>query len=766
MEGDQGVVEPFIGHSPYEHIDDVRAFLEEVHAIDVAVYSPEDAGEVQPMVDRYEVNPQTYVYVRDSKTGELAGYINFFPVKKQLKKLILDENTTYADLDDAIPPEQIAKFKKDKDHFLFILSIAIAPKYQGSDAVKVLTAEFVEFLRKKHAEEQCRIDAITACVVSPDGAKFLTRLRFHIHHQVKDSEEEGHAKFIYICDNEDSDQKTHAGSLSKLIYIGPDVKKKIGKERENLESFQATKDEDGNLVPGDRYVKSWKDDVFLYLPMTEHAGNHATDPFFAKPEGKKRYPAIDPDQRYGYKDDDVHVTVLDTLKDSIHYECSSQAIRDMEVHYVGAYDFLHTIDAYPCRENSYDPIHENLSIDENGEPRSCREIEEDIRKRVFSYTGEDYIPGGDIEQYKFEEDNKEIIVGLQKGYVFITSHRPTHMYVVNVYFEDYQFSTTQLEDQVSNNYLKIVDPRAHVNPYRYPEKIRFIRLYDYLWEKFSLFRCGQEKIMLCMSNKPDPKLYATEFENVLAAEVYNSTYQEFHIHSPELIEKCSCDKAQYDYYEVYLSDRVIAFVLKDYPETHERISITATYSFIAELIMFQNTALARMNIKVSDSLYQNENVTMEFVKELEQEYGRSIPFWEPGSFSYIGTAKEAGCIKEAFSNQELLETYNKHQEYLEHMADLMASEQEGNNSTILNVVMFIFAIAQVQDVLIGIMERFYASTGIEIAESFGGFEHTIGNTFIGVLVFIWIYLVTVKNAKKRDRRRRGVERERETDLWK
>ena len=69
------MVEPFIGHSPYEHIDDVRAFLEEVHAIDVAVYSPEDAGEVQPMVDRYEVNPQTYVYVRDSKTGELAGYM-------------------------------------------------------------------------------------------------------------------------------------------------------------------------------------------------------------------------------------------------------------------------------------------------------------------------------------------------------------------------------------------------------------------------------------------------------------------------------------------------------------------------------------------------------------------------------------------------------------------------------------------------------------------------------------------------------------------
>lgn len=515
------------------------------------------------------------------------------------------------------------------------------------------------------------------------------------------------------------------------------------------------KDEEGNVVCGDRYVKSWKDDIFLYLPMTEHAGNKATASFFAPNETGKKYPAIDPDQRYGYKDTDLHISVLDGLRDSIRYECSSQAIRDMEVHYIGAYDFLHTVDAYPCRERSYDPIHENLTLDENGDPRSCKEIEEDIRGRVFSYTGDPYRPGEDIDLDSLPDD-KEILVGLQKGYVFITSHRPTHMYVVNVFFEDYKFSTTQLEDQVSNNYLKIVDPRTHINPYADPEKIRFIRLYDYLWEKFSLFRCGQEKIMLCMSNKPDPKLYATEFENVLAAEVYNSTYQEFHIHSTELVKMCETDRSQYDYYEVYLSDRVIAFVLNDYCETKERIGITSTYSFIAELIMFQNTALARMNIKVSDSLYQNENVTMQFVKELEQEYGKSIPFWEPGSFSYIGTAKEAACIKEAFSNQELLETYNKHQEYLEHMADLMASEQEDNNSTILNVVMAIFAIAQVQDVLIGILERFYTSTGIEILPSFGGFDHTIGNTFIGVLVFIWIYLVSVKNMKKRDRRRRGV----------
>ena len=234
------VTTTFTGHSPYEKIDDLRGFLEKVHAIDVTVYSPEDAGEIQPMEDRYVVNPETYVYVTDDATGELAGYINLFPVKKQLKELILSEETTYADLDDAIPPEQIAKYKKGKDNFLFILSIAIDPKYQGTDAVKVMTDEFIEFLRTKNAKEECYISGITACVVSKHGSRFLERLRFRIHHQVKDASslvaafpsltgetnEETHPKYIYICDNSDGDTKSHAGSLSQLIYLGPDLKKK------------------------------------------------------------------------------------------------------------------------------------------------------------------------------------------------------------------------------------------------------------------------------------------------------------------------------------------------------------------------------------------------------------------------------------------------------------------------------------------------------------------------------------------------------------
>ena len=116
----------YICHMPGEILsdDEIRPFLEEIHEIDITVYSPEDAGEVTPMVSRYIANPESYVYVRD-RSGKLVGYINFFPVDDDLRKMIISAKTPYEMLDDGIKATQVNPYEKEHDNFIFILSAAI-----------------------------------------------------------------------------------------------------------------------------------------------------------------------------------------------------------------------------------------------------------------------------------------------------------------------------------------------------------------------------------------------------------------------------------------------------------------------------------------------------------------------------------------------------------------------------------------------------------------------------------------------------------------
>ncbi|MCR5595990.1 MAG: hypothetical protein K6G12_09075 [Lachnospiraceae bacterium] len=733
----------YILYTPYDTISeaDIPEFFSEVHTIDVEVYSAEDAGEIAPMIERYRANTESYIYVREKSTNKLAGYINFFPVEKDLKDAILSDKTEYALLDDAISAKQVAPYRAD-GNFIYVLSAAISEEYRNSKAIRLMTKAFKDFMLKKQHSEGCKIESLAACAVSGAGQKILYRLGYHEHHKVSGTDD----KFIFICDNT-NDEGYLAFDNPNFVY----------------DAFWLKTDDEKNIVFDKPYIKTWHDDVHLYLPMTEHVCNDGTDIFFLNNSNTNDsdddiYVPVDPDSCPDpTPEENIPEQVLDRLKDAIRYECSSVSIRDMKVHYIGCYDFLHTIDTYQCADRSYDPVHDYT---EPADPAmSLSDIQKEIRENIVTRFGTHCKRSDDRKKYNIESDDEELVVGLQKGYVFITSHRPTHMYVVNIFFPDYKYSTTQLEDQVSNNYIKIMDPRFSDDPEISPENIRFIRLYDYLWEKYRLHKCGQEKIMLCMSCKPDEGLYKTEFQNIMSAEAYNSSYQTFHINSKKLKDICETDHSQYDYYKVYLSDKVIAFILNEFGPLKERIAITSTYSFIAELIMFQNTALARMNNKVSDLLYRNNSVTMEEVMELEQEYGKTIPFWEPSNFKYTGTAEEATCIKKAFSNDELLETYNKHQDYLEHMVDLMSSERENRNSMILNIAATVLAVIQIESFITDILGRFYEKTGIGIAADYVGFNQSFNHTLLGGLLLIIIYLIIRNNRKKKEHRFR----ERKTD---
>jgi len=610
-------------------------YLKKVMALDAVVYSEEYVGKLENMAARYEKNPKSFVCMEDTESGRLAGYMNFFPCTKALYKDIVYESNVIRD--DDIRPDEIALYHEEENH-LFIISIVIAPEFQGKEAVITLSDAWIGYLNDLE-KAGYPITDISATAVSPEGRKFLRNYMFTQERELSDG------NIVYLC------------------------KEKFLRK----------------LLAKDLYFKSYRDDIYLMLPLADHAENHRMDELFSE-EGQAECP-------------DIPQALIDGLNGCLQYECANAVWEELDIKYLGTFSFLHTVDDYPTGEGD-----------------------------------------GEADEAADQEGFKEIVVGEETVYAILMAHRPTHMYVLTLLLPDCRYSTTQVEDQVSYGYLKIRDPEGGAG---------YVDLYEYLRLKYGLQRCGDGKCLLCMS-KWDTE--GREFQNILAGEVYNSMHQDYRISSPGFAEQCRTSYAQYDYYDVYLSDMVIAFVMKDFSEDlFDRIELTATYAFIAELVMFQNTSLAKTNIKISNALANDGDISHEQVLELYREFGKTVRFWEIKNFKYMGTQAEAACITKIFSDEELKETYYEHQEFLEHIVELKAARTEARNGMILNVVATILALIQIQSFVVELIEKFYEFLGIEgvyAAQTFN--TGILGGTMTLVLIAV------ILQRKRRNLRRTNL----------
>ena len=597
-------------------------FLPQIMDIDCACYSAEYAGELEKMVARYEKNPQSFVCVADE--GRAIGYINFFPVTPVLWEEIVETGMRIRD--DDITPDEVADYSKEHENFLFIISVVIMPDYRDDRGViQLLSDSFIEYLNRLESAGFL-IGGISGTAVSEDGEKFLRTRMFRLYREI-----EKHNK-VYLCDG---------------IYLR-------------------------KLLKNELYYKTYKDDVFLFLPYADNVRNTKIEKIY-QPE-------------YDFHNESVPETagwLLQALDDCLHYEYQDFSESELKRAYLGEFQFLHTLDEYP---------------DET------------------------------------DEDARPHIVGEERVYISVIAHRASHMYVVLLFIPDCKFSSSQVEDQLSQGYLKIrrkdeLDERGF---YQYQT------LSTYLKNEYGLLECGKGKTILCMSNKPKDE---REFYNILTAESYNSMHQEFHVEYDELQKIAQDNKAIYDYYDAYMTEETIAFILHDYKtyDLKERLELTATYIFIAEMVIFQNTALNKMTIKVSNALSNEGDVSYQYISELYQNYARTIKFWENSKFKYFGTQREANQIEKTFGNEKLRNTYYEQQDFLEHIVDLKNAQNERRNGNIINIVAIILAIIQVQGYVVGLLTRFYESFGIPVESATSTFDvMVIGGG--GLILLIWYIL--------------------------
>ncbi len=597
-------------------------FLPQIMDIDCACYSAEYAGELENMVVRYEKNPKSFVCVTDG--GRAIGYINFFPVVPALWEEIVETGMRIRD--DDITPEEVADYSTEHENNLFIISVLILPEYRSDRRViKLLSDSFISYLNRLEAEG-FPIGAISGTAVSEDGEKFLRTRMFRLYREI-----EQHNK-VYLCDG---------------IYLK-------------------------KLLKNELYFKTYKDDIFLFLPYADNVHNTKIEKIY-QPEHDFLHESVPETSRW----------LLQALDDCLHYEYQDFSESELKRAYLGEFQFMHTLDEYPDEE------------DENVRPH---------------------------------------IVGEETVYVSLSAHRTSHMYVVLLFIPNCRFSSSQVQDQLSHGYLKIrrkdaMDERGF---YRYEA------LNTYLKRDYGLLQCGKGKTILCMSDRPKDE---REFYNILTAECYNSMHQEFHVEYEELQKIAQDNKAIYDYYDAYMTEETIAFILHDYVTYNlkERLELTATYVFIAEMVIFQNTALNKMTIKVSNALSNEGDVSYQYISELYRNYARTIKFWENNKFKYYGTQREANQIEKSFGNEKLRNTYYEQQEFLEHIVDLKNAQNERRNGNIINIVAIILAVIQIQGYVVSLLTRFYESFGIPVESAANTFDvMVIGGG--GLILLIWYIL--------------------------
>ena len=149
-----------------------EGFLKDVLNVDKRVYPREIQGTLEELKERYKSKNQHFLLVY--KEEKVVGYICFFPITDDLSTKINDSDVIY---DNYIRAKDISDFKKDKLTDIYVISVAIVPEEQDTDAIRVLTNNFMSILKNK-VKEGYLLNNIMTTASSEDGIKFFNNLNF------------------------------------------------------------------------------------------------------------------------------------------------------------------------------------------------------------------------------------------------------------------------------------------------------------------------------------------------------------------------------------------------------------------------------------------------------------------------------------------------------------------------------------------------------------------------------------------------------------
>ena len=724
-----------------------EAMLHEIMDIDEEVYgsiNPDFVGDIDHMQERFRANKRSFVCLVNN--GVIIGYVNFFPVcdalldqltgpvglpyarkktgkdkyeddtdagfdperyfqeivsdkedeaeaEEERKELIKAHFKKYQGVREDVDPEnfdEIIKFyntcrdddisadeihpeyypEKGKNN-LFIISVAIKPSFRSKETSIQLTEAFIAYLNRL-GDEGTPVNSISAMCVSEGGEKFLRGLNFYYLREIRP---EDPAPMDY------SGEDSLFGDITSVDPVGSVRDGKKYHERVYI-CWGYYLD---RLLENRLYHKTHKDDIYLFVPFAENPENYKIDNLIDNYKKKHKnesdnddnnnhfyYEGIIPGEEDYPDERRKTISLLEQLQYYMEYEYEGFIKDELERIYLGECLFRHTTDRY---------------------------IEDDADEGETAL-GE--------------------TVGEEKADLLLLAYRSANMYVMVIYFPECKFSSSMVGDQLSKMKLEY---RESMDEFGY---CHYGDLIELMGDRYNLVGCGSGKAYYCMNHLPTNGRQGGDSEdtecnqelmNILTGETYFSVHQDFYIKKYKKLEKqLTKDLAIYDYYQAYMSPVSLVMVLDTFEDEvdgkmvvneEQKTEDAATYVFIVELVLLQNTALTKLSLKVGKALEHEGDVPYEYISQLYRDYGRTLKLWDSDNFKYYGTQMEAEQIRKAFGNDELKERYEKEQEFLENIVDVNAANDERRNGWILGIVGTLLAVFQVDGYIKDILSAIY-----------------------------------------------------------
>lgn len=245
---------------------------------------------------------------------------------------------------------------------------------------------------------------------------------------------------------------------------------------------------------------------------------------------------------------------------------------------------------------------------------------------------------------------------------------------------------------------------------------------------------GKHRIIYCNSIE---KKTEEQVGYLLAGETACSEHSNYKIRPEKLEELSSNNMAQYDFYELYASQRSIVFLLKEFTNSFaNNLEREALLLFICEIAILQNAAISRINEQIVDELMQNSNISASKTLKLQVEFGKTILLWDNTIYKYYLSQELSNNIVKAFGTDKLLEEYNRNSKHIEQIASLKSGISSDIEGKILNVLAFVLSISE----LCQLIKKIIAYSN--------GHPFEVGLSSGGVVLLILVLVLIYKKSNK------------------
>ncbi len=284
--------------------------------------------------------------------------------------------------------------------------------------------------------------------------------------------------------------------------------------------------------------------------------------------------------------------------------------------------------------------------------------------------------------------------------LYISYQNRTKTAVVMIAIPNCDIELTYLFDQSSRDGIVILENGSSHD------------LNDYLLDHHSLIKCGTNRTFTNLSDKPSLEY----LKYLLSNEVFQSELtKKSTLCSTEITIAAERDIAQFTFSEIYAYDTSVVQIDKDYRDNYaERRYAECLTIFIIEFLQFQEATVSRVNFKVSEELEKQDDFKIQVILKINQEFARSIKFWNINIYVYPTTQKIVEKIAKTFELDQNMRVFNDNKNVLEHLIathSVISSERENK---MLNYIVLFLTLTQVIPVYYGILKFLSENTTIKI----------------------------------------------------